>query len=71
MLDPAGGQGLITLMGGVLVGAAFLIRLLPVGQCDKCAHCRFERLQQKAAASLEFCPLCRRPHAPGDGEHDH
>jgi hypothetical protein len=70
MVEPGSAQMLITLMSGVMIGAALLIKMLPVGQCEKCAHCRFERLQEKAAASLQFCPLCRRAHAPGEGGHE-
>ena len=68
---------------GVLVLTAIVLALLPVGECDRCPHCRQERLrkrdeQDQLAARLfgirptiEFCKLHQRPrHECRDEEHE-
>lgn len=57
--------------GALLIGAAFLILCLPVAECDRCPHCRTERLEQERKSEeakhkalhtfyRDLCPICKK-----------
>ena len=66
--------GVITALAVTLFGVAAMLRLLPVGTCPECAHCRLERLRREAdreaaAAKLygiPHCGACGRYHDPSE-----
>jgi hypothetical protein len=66
--------GVITALSLALFGVAALLRLLPVGTCPECSHCRLERLRREAeleARSAHFhgiprCASCGRYHDPSE-----
>lgn len=55
----------MTLLTGFTIGVGILIRFLPVGECDKCPHCRTARLTPTA-----FCQLHKMPIEQCRGMHD-
>jgi hypothetical protein len=71
MVEPT---AVVTLLAFALLGVAWMIRLLPVGTCPECGHCKFERLRQEAereARNARFygipqCASCGRYHPPGE-----
>jgi hypothetical protein len=71
MIEPT---GIITGLSLALFGVAGPLRLLPVGTCPECSHCRLERLRREAdleARSAKFygiprCANCGRYHEPTD-----
>ena len=66
--------GVITALAVTLFGVAAMLRLLPVGTCPECSHCRLERLRREAdreatAAKLygiPHCGACGRYHDPSE-----
>ena len=48
-----------------LIVIAPLLAAIPVGECDKCEHCRNERVER---ALTTFCPVCLQSKR---GEHPH
>ncbi|MCI0583545.1 MAG: hypothetical protein L0227_11780 [Chloroflexi bacterium] len=71
MIEPT---GVITALAIALFSVAAVLRLLPVGTCPECGHCRLERLRREAelearAAKLygiPRCATCGRYHEPGE-----
>lgn len=71
MLEPA---GVITALAVTLFGVAGLLRLLPVGTCPECSHCRLERLRHEAETEarsarlygIPRCGACGRYHDPSE-----
>ncbi len=54
-----------TLSALVLIGVGFVLALLPVGVCDKCQHCRAERLQSTLCSQHHLPKTeCRDQHRP-------
>lgn len=64
----------ITGLGVTLVGFAGMLRLLPVGTCPECGHCRMERLRREIERETQAarlygiprCPACGRYHDPAE-----
>lgn len=71
MVEPS---GVIAVLAFALFGVAGMLRLLPVGTCPECGHCRLERLRREAdleARSARLygiprCASCGRYHEPGE-----
>ena len=68
-IDPT---GIITVLALSLIGVGLVIRMLPVGVCAECNHCRMARLERDVeleARSARFygiphCSACGRYHEP-------
>jgi hypothetical protein len=68
-MDPT---GVITALAVTLFGVAVTLRMLPVGTCPECSHCRLERLQRQAetearsaqTVGIPRCAACGRFHDP-------
>ncbi|OGO51891.1 MAG: hypothetical protein A2V84_10700 [Chloroflexi bacterium RBG_16_70_13] len=66
--------GVITALAMALFGVAAMLRLLPVGSCPECGHCRLEQLRKEAeleARAARFygiprCASCGRYHEPSE-----
>ena len=63
-------QQWVTLCAFVLLGVGIYLALAPVGSCDRCAHCRQERMDRGLGATT-MCPQhgtprteCREEHRP-------
>jgi hypothetical protein len=71
MIEPT---AVISALAITLFGVAATLRLLPVGTCPECSHCRLEHLRREAdleARSAEFygiprCGACGRYHDPSE-----
>jgi len=71
MIEPT---GVITALAITLFGVAAMLRLLPVGTCPECGHCRVERLRQEVELEarsaklygIPYCSTCGRHHDPGE-----
>jgi hypothetical protein len=71
MIEPT---AVVTALAITLFGVAAMLRLLPVGTCPECSHCRLERLRRAAdleARSAQFygiprCGACGRYHNPSE-----
>jgi hypothetical protein len=71
MIEPT---AVITALAITLFGVAAMLRLLPVGTCPECSHCRLERLRREIdleARGAQFygiprCGACGRCHDPGE-----
>lgn len=66
---------LIAGMIGVLTLTAIVVYLLPVGECDRCAHCRAERVKRHAEARPwlrddPYCPLHRVRRSTCQAQHE-
>jgi len=63
-------ETLVTLLATTLVGTAFLLWKLPVGECPQCVHCLSEKAakereeEQRASRfyGIPYCPLCEKNH---------
>jgi hypothetical protein len=70
-------ETMISILAATLLGAAWLLYLLPVGTCSQCPHCRVEKLAREReheaqAARLygaPFCPVCGRHHRREEDHH--
>ena len=60
-------QTLTTFVAGVLGFVALYLALVPVAECDSCAHCANERRQR---AADPFCPLHRVRRSRCGDQHD-
>jgi hypothetical protein len=66
--------GVITALAVTLFGVAALLRLLPVGTCPECGHCRLQRLSREAETEarsaqvygIPRCNACGRYHDPSE-----
>lgn len=58
-------QAGMTMLAGFCIGIGIILRLLPVGECSECAHCRKARLTPTA-----FCQLHKMPIEQCRGMHD-
>ncbi|TAK00916.1 MAG: hypothetical protein EPO36_06925 [Chloroflexota bacterium] len=64
--------GVVTALAVTLFGVAAVLRLLPVGTCPDCSHCRLERLRRDEESEartarllgLPRCAECGRYHDP-------
>ena len=56
-------KGLITFLVAFLATLALYIKMAPIGECDRCDHCRNERLHRSQWAR---CPVCFKHHRPSD-----
>jgi hypothetical protein len=56
----------IALLGIASLVVAFGLRVLPVGTCPQCEHCRLEKQRQEAEfrertrSEAPECPVCQR-----------
>ena len=59
-------QELTSFVAMTLIGVGIALALLPVGSCDRCAHCRQERLAQHGTCPQHGKPYpeCRDEHRP-------
>ena len=57
----------VGMLGALLVAVGAVMAMLPVGQCDRCQHCRNERLGRPQVTN---CPCCRGMHLPGECQRD-
>ena len=70
-----GSEAVISILGFTMIGVAGLLRLLPVGTCSECPHCRLARFEHEremdGARSMSgpFCAICGRHHRPGEDHH--
>lgn len=56
-------QAIATIAGLVLIAAGMLMAAMPVGYCDRCTHCRSERMRST------MCPQHRKPRYQCEDEH--
>ena len=64
----------ITALSLTLIGVGLMVRMLPVGTCTECSHCRMERLHRQVeveARTAKFygipqCAACGRYHDPAE-----
>ena len=64
----------IAALGVVMLGVGAMLKLLPVGTCPQCGHCRLAELQREAdleARAARFygvprCGACGRYHDPSE-----
>jgi len=73
MIEPT---AVISALAITLFGVAAMLRLLPVGTCPECSHCRLERLRREAdkearSAQLYGIPRCRACGRYPDPSEDH
>jgi hypothetical protein len=59
-LSPEDYQTFLSALGFALICLGLILSMLPVGECDRCAHCRQARLDGKAPR----CPMCFKHHDP-------
>jgi hypothetical protein len=66
--------GVITALALTLIGVGVVVRMMPVGTCPECSHCRQARLEQQLELeerSAKFygipqCGACGRYHDPAE-----
>jgi hypothetical protein len=66
--------GVVTALSVAFFGVAVMLRLLPVGTCTECSHCRLERLRREAETEarsaklygIPQCGACGRYHDPSE-----
>ena len=66
--------GVITALALTLIGVGIVVRMMPVGTCPECSHCRLVRLEQQRELeerSAKFygipkCSACGRFHDPAE-----
>ena len=71
-MPPVDPTGVITALALTLIGVGVAIRMMPVGTCPECNHCRLARLEHEVeleARSAKFygiprCKACGRYHDP-------
>jgi uncharacterized membrane protein len=59
-LTPADYQGFLSALGFALICLGLVLSMLPVGECDKCAHCREQRMK----GTTPRCVMCLKRHDP-------
>lgn len=59
-------QQMTTFVIVVLLVVGLFVKVAPIGECDKCVHCREERAN---AVRDTFCPLHRRPRSLCEDQH--
>lgn len=63
MDELARAETIAQIAGAVLLAAGLYLAFVPVAECDKCDHCREERLHRKRWAR---CPVCLQHHDPSE-----
>jgi len=66
--------GVITALAITLIGVGLAIRMMPVGTCSECSHCRLAKRQHEVeleARTARFygipqCAACGRYHDPAE-----
>jgi hypothetical protein len=69
-----GSEAVISILGFTMIGVAGLLRLLPVGTCSECPHCRLARFERERERGVDgarsmtasFCAVCGRHHRPDE-----
>lgn len=67
-VSPETYRTVISLLGLTLAFLGAIVYMLPVGECDKCAHCRERRVADATPCPIHRVPAkrCRSFHAPNE-----
>ena len=62
-------QGLSTFTAGLLIVVGVLLAAMPIGTCDKCAHCRQQRTKSSGRGPVTYCRQHNKSRSECEDEH--
>ena len=62
-------QQISTFAAGMLLLVGLYLALAPIGSCDRCAHCKQERVNRTPRGPITYCRQHNRPRSECEQEH--
>jgi hypothetical protein len=62
-------ETMISILAATLLGAGWVLWMLPVGTCAQCAHCRVEKMAKERENEAQVSRIYGIPLCPGCGRY--